>query len=161
MTRTSVAVTFGAIPARLRDDPRGVYDLIVYEVMQDVTQYTANRLAKNTPSGASGIAWRSIVPSVSRSLGGQWEGHVDYIEPAASYIGFVNDGTRPHWPPFEPIHLWATRVLGDPSATGRIRAAIARRGTKPQRFVEKTVDTLGPDLSRVADMAVSRAVARL
>jgi hypothetical protein len=158
-----VEVTMGEVPKKVTHEPGEVWKLIAYTVMTDVTNYVANRLALNTPSGATGMLARSVTPSVERNLAGNWEGHIDYAEPAGFYAGFAEDGTRPHWPPYAPIELWAIRVLGtsDPKVVGGIRRSIAMHGTKPQKFVQKTVDSLGSEVGMVADMAVGKAIAKL
>ena len=45
------------------------------------------------------------------------------------YANYVEFGTRPHWPPREPLRMWAQRRFGDESIGDRVAAAIAYRGT--------------------------------
>lgn len=158
----SVSIDYGKVPDAIRKSPDEVYRLIEYDVLTEASVYVANRLSLNTPSGASGKAAQSVVHDVSPGLLG-FEGHVDYSEPSGSYIVFADQGTRPHWPPYQPIALWAQRVLGttSPAIVGAIRFGISRSGTKAQKFVERTANEVGPDLGRVAAIAADKAVRRL
>jgi hypothetical protein len=51
------------------------------------------------------------------------------------YVDWVENGTRPHWPPSEPIELWAIRKFGISGKEAKrvsylIRSFIAYAGTK-------------------------------
>lgn len=54
----------------------------------------------------------------------------------APYARYVEQGTRPHWPPIEPLKKWARRVLGDESAAWAVQHHIAQHGTPAQPYVE-------------------------
>jgi len=56
------------------------------------------------------------------------------------YASYVNDGTEPHTPPFEPIQVWARRVLGDESAAGAVWNKIREEGTEGDHYVERAID---------------------
>jgi len=67
---------------------------------------------------------------------------IEYDAPHAPYIEY---GTRPHWPPIEPLAAWAVRVLQVPKAEARqvgflIARKIAAVGTEPQPFLRPAVD---------------------
>lgn len=130
-------VTFGAVPQTIRESPAEVVRQITYGAVVEGAEFLRGRLAVNTPVGATAKARQGVVSSAEVKFNGDIEGHVDYVAPA-SYIVFADQGTRPHWPPYAPIAYWAQRVLGDISAAGAIMRSIARRGTKAQRFVERT-----------------------
>lgn len=101
----------------------------------------------------------------------------------APYSAAVEVGSRPHWPPLQPILEWVRlrgmqgleagpgatghpgnvagqiRGLGDGTSTpvdaalivaNRIRAAIAKNGTKPTWFMKRTV----PEVERLLDSFV-------
>ncbi len=157
MSDLTVQVTLGAIPEKIAQSPQAVARVLAYAGMEEATEYLRGRLALNTPSGATGIARNSVVPSVEQTATGV-EGHLDYSEPASGYIAFVDQGTRPHWPPYEPIAYWARRVLrtDDPRVVRAIQRKIARSGTKAQKFVEKTAEEDGPQAQRVFAAAVER-----
>jgi hypothetical protein len=46
------------------------------------------------------------------------------------YVDYVEWGTGPHWAPIAPLKLWALRKFGDERIAYRVRAAIAKHGTK-------------------------------
>ena len=45
------------------------------------------------------------------------------------YANYVEFGTRPHWPPREPLRAWALRKFGDEQIGDRVAFAISQRGT--------------------------------
>ncbi len=49
---------------------------------------------------------------------------------------FVEKGTKPHWPPREPIEKWARIKLGQPGLGFVIARSIARKGTKAHPWFE-------------------------
>lgn len=60
------------------------------------------------------------------------------------YALFVHEGTRPHWPPRDPIARWLALRGGNPKDAFRVQRAIARRGTKPRPFLTQAMrDVLG------------------
>ncbi len=74
-----------------------------------------------------------------RELKNGWE-----IVYEAPYSDYINDGTRPHYPPFNSIFKWVKRKLGysDKKAYGIARAIqkkISLRGTDPKPFMSKAI----------------------
>ena len=78
-------------------------------------------------------------------------GVVEVNPPADVYAGYVETGTSPHFPPIEPLMLWAKRKFAvDEKEAKSIAFAIARKisvsGTKGhfmfQRAVENEQDTV-------------------
>lgn len=160
----TLRVELGFIPGLIQDQPAVVYDKIAYPALVAASEFMAGRLALNTPVGATGKARQSVVASVNRGGAfGDFVGRVDYAEPASSYILFVDQDTRPHWPPTAPIAYWASRVLSidDPRVVFLIRRKISRVGTKGQRFVERTAVENAGQAAQVAADAANRAIARL
>lgn len=49
---------------------------------------------------------------------------LEYAEP-------VEYGTKPHWPPKEPLELWGLRKLGSKEAGRSVWVSISKKGTKP------------------------------
>lgn len=158
-----VVITFGALPDLWRRNPQLLVDQITYPAILEGTEYLRGRLVLATPSGATGKARQSLYSSTSSGLFGTIEGHVDYAEPASGYIAFADQGTRPHWPPYQPIAYWARRVLftDNPRVVIGIQRAIARRGTRAQRFVESTARIYGDEAVQIVAGAIARAAARL
>lgn len=60
----------------------------------------------------------------------------------AEYARFVDKGTRPHWPPIQPLLGWARRVLGDESAAYAVQQKIAEEGTEPVHFIRDGVQAV-------------------
>jgi hypothetical protein len=54
------------------------------------------------------------------------------VAPSARYGRYVEQGTRPHWPPRAPLEGWARRH-GIPVCA--VQRAIARRGTRARPFL--------------------------
>lgn len=93
-------------------------------------------------------------------------GFVGYAGMASTYIGYVNDGTAPHWPPIAPLAYWAARKfglsVGSPEARRAgylVARAISRRGTKPVHFIEKVVNDDGPQARQLMADAIAEVVA--
>ena len=61
---------------------------------------------------------------------------------SAGYAEYVNDGTRPHWPPIGPLLGWARRVLGDESAAYAVQRKIAQEGTEGVGFIRDAMDAM-------------------
>lgn len=78
----------------------------------------------------------------------------------APHAAFVERGTRPHWPPEDPIRLWVARKLGitDDEENQRVaflvRAKIAREGTPPRKFMKRK-------LRRLKKIAMEEVLAEL
>lgn len=61
-----------------------------------------------------------------------------------NYALYVHEGTKPHWPPRDPIARWLAFKGGNPKDAWRVQAAIARRGTAPRPFLTRALqDVLG------------------
>lgn len=61
-----------------------------------------------------------------------------------SYAIFVHEGTKPHWPPRDPIARWLAFKGGNQKDTFLVQRAIARRGTLPRPFLTQAMrDVLG------------------
>lgn len=56
----------------------------------------------------------------------------------ASYALFVEEGTRPHFPPPAALAGWAKRVGANPFAVAR---AIAKKGTKARRMFGRVLES--------------------
>lgn len=139
----SVSVDMGALPKAMVQDQINPHVVAhaAAEAINVAGPYVMRRLALNTPVGATGKARQSVTFEPPTPHGfGQMTGFVGYGAPASLYIGFANDGTRAHFPPITPLTYWAARKLGDPRLGFLIARSIARFGTRPQYFVERTRD---------------------
>lgn len=81
------------------------------------------------------------------------------------YAPFMELGTRPFWPPWKPLYEWALRkVKGDRKAAGALaagaRMAIAARGIKAKRFLQRAIEDNSARIRRIIEQAVSQIVRR-
>jgi len=79
----------------------------------------------------------------------------------APYAVYVEEGTRPHWPPRAPIEFWAQKVLGDRALWFVVARAIARRGTKAHHMFRDAMAQVQPTLASRLQAAVDRAAQAL
>ena len=56
------------------------------------------------------------------------------------YGKYVDEGTKPHWAPISPFKKWASAKGLKPSVAYAVRASIAKKGTKPHRFFQVTIE---------------------
>jgi hypothetical protein len=56
------------------------------------------------------------------------------------YGVFVERGTRPHFPPIEPLKRWSALKLGNPNLAWAVAKKIAREGTDAQPFMQPALD---------------------
>ncbi len=54
----------------------------------------------------------------------------------------VHEGTRPFYPPIEPLKGWARRVLGSEDLAYAVQSKIAEEGIDPNPFVERAIQNL-------------------
>ena len=71
---------------------------------------------------------------------------------------FVEEGTRPHFPPVAPLEAWAARKLGSPGLGFVIARSIARKGTPAQPFMQPAVDDSIRDVERYFEIALDELV---
>ncbi len=105
----------------------------VQQFLLDLANELINELKANAPVGATGDLRRSIQVFSTR------DGRV-VLGTRLNYAGFVVTGTRPHTPPFEPIRVWARRVLGDESAAGAVWHSIRENGTEGNDFATPSIE---------------------
>lgn len=72
------------------------------------------------------------------------------------YAGAVEAGSRPHWPPEDPIKRWVERVINPPEdevdgITYAIRKKIAEEGTDPVYMVKDNLERMQAILEEVAE----------
>lgn len=102
---------------------------------------TAPKVQYYTPVGATGELRRDVSWEVTKS-GEVIEGRVTVTGPALEYAEPVEFGSRPHWPPVEPIQFWVMRKLGipveeAPRVAFLVSRKISRIGTPKFRMFEQ------------------------
>jgi hypothetical protein len=111
--------------AELREETR--------RIIVEVANTLVNELKEEAPVGATGDLRRSFqVFRVSED--------VVWLGSRLGYAQFVNDGTAPHTPPFEPIQRWARRKLGDADAAGAVWQKIRQEGTDPNPYLDRAME---------------------
>jgi len=95
------------------------------------------------------------------------EGVIGLVGTPLNYIVPVELGSRPHFPPIEPLIDWVKvkfGISGDKAARGAAFAVarkIAMRGTKEQRPFGRAFQSMEPQVRAMFDRAMGRIAARL
>lgn len=82
----------------------------------------------------------------------EMEGDAVIVGSNLEYAPHVEFGTRPHFPPLEPIEEWARRKLkGDKATARKIAWKIYHYGTPPQPFLRPAIDKLPEIIKRIME----------
>ena len=93
--------------------------------------------------------------NLQRSIQFRYQPIQAIIEPVANYATYVHEGTKPHHPPVRAIQGWALKRGINPFALAK---SMARKGTPPNKFVERTVENVGPKVSKYFETALEKIV---
>ena len=129
----------------------------MYGIVEDI----ATQAKERTPVGVSGILRASIGTRVSLGTDASTLvlGEV-YTGAQAPYAIFVEEDTRPHWPPWgsgSSLALWAQRVLGNAKLAFVVARKISRVGTKGRHFMRDALAQVRPTIEPRLRAAVERA----
>lgn len=102
------------------------------EPMRTATLLVTRSARKNAPVD-TGVLRASIMPG-SRQQG---DVTVGVVGSNVSYAPFMELGTRPHWPPIAALETWARR---HGTVAFLVARAIARRGLRPRRYLQRALD---------------------
>ena len=91
-------------------------DAETQDILEDIANTLVNELTREAPTGATADLQRSF--QIFRRSSGEI-----VLGSRLQYAEFVQTGTRPHTPPFEPIAIWSRRN----SATNRRRGLCGTR----------------------------------
>jgi len=84
------------------------------------------------------------------------------IAPNKNYAFSVHEGSRPHFVPVnnprDPLRIWAIKKGLNPYA---VQKSIAKKGTKPNRFVERTVDKSEAEAGRIFAQVLENIIKRI
>lgn len=75
-----------------------------------------------------------------------------FVAIEAPHADAVEHGSRPHWPPIQPLIDWAlVKGLANTEAEAKsigflVARAISRRGTRPRKYFAKAVARIKPDI---------------
>jgi len=135
-------------------------------VITEAVAFLERDVKELTPVGVFG-AQGGLLGSIAGEVRGRGTPAVKGIVASAQkYAEPVEKGTRPHFPPLDPIQLWVERKLGIDASESRsvafmIARAISRRGTKGQRMFERALEENWPVLERMFERAGFRITRRL
>jgi len=104
--------------------------------MQKSVHLLEGEIKKNTPVGVAGQL-RSSIGTEVKSLGGGVRG---IVGSPLSYAPYVEEGTKPHFPPVSALERWCELKLGDRRLAFVVARAISRRGTKAVKMFERGVE---------------------
>lgn len=127
--------------AKKWDLARGIVTKETLRTMHEVVALVERIVVSYTPVGATEQLRQGIEGTVTtaRDL---VEGRVTVVGPAVAYAESVEFGSRPHWPPPEPIRYWVLRVKRPaieevPKIAFLVSRKIARIGTPAHRMFQQ------------------------
>lgn len=132
--------------------------------MSKSTIKVASAAKKGAPVGVSGELRASITSKVTPIGARDVEGRVGSPLPYAVYVEM---GTRPHYPPLEPLVLWVQRKLSPSNdwqavmIARAIQLKIGRVGTKGVKFLEAAINDTEDDVNGYFDAALDHITERL
>ena len=115
------------------DELEGELDDETARILEDIANTLVNEMKKEAPTGATADLQRSI--QIFRRSSNEI-----VLGTRLAYAEFVQTGTRPHTPPFEPIQIWARRKLGDESAAWPVWQKIRQEGTDANPYVDRAFE---------------------
>jgi HK97 gp10 family phage protein len=128
-------------------------DLTGKPMMNAMRQATliVQRDAKKFAPVDTGRLRASITPDV-RVMTNTVEG---VVGSNVKYAPYMELGTRPHWPPISALEVWARRHGIEAFLVAR---AIAQRGTRPRRFLQKAFEKNVNRIERLLGNVVAKIV---
>lgn len=132
----------------------GMFPSVVRTAMDKSTRHIKSEVQNKIVS--EGIPYTGqLQQSVYAKVLGDTKGEV-YV--GAKHGIFVEKGTKPHWPPREPIEKWARIKLGQPGLGFVISRKIAQVGTKAHAYfapaVEKSVSYVNKTFEKTIDVLI-------
>ena len=115
------------------DELEDELDKETQDILLEIANEFVNQLQIEAPTGATADLQRSF--QILRKSNGEI-----ILGSRLGYAEFVQTGTEPHTPPFEPIQIWARRVLGDESAAGAVWQKIRQEGTDANPYVDRAFE---------------------
>lgn len=116
--------------------------------MRNATMMISRSAKINAPVD-TGRLRASITPSVESTA----DSIKGIVGSNVKYAPYVELGTRPHWPPIGALETWA-RSHG--TSAFLVARAIARRGTKAVKFLQRAFEENAPRIVRMIDLAVKK-----
>lgn len=76
---------------------------------------------------------------------------VSIVGAGAKHMKYPETGTRPHWPPPEPIRRWAKRKLGNEKLGFLVSRKISQKGTPAKPYLYPALQS---NLKKIQDMII-------
>ena len=140
----SISVDWSAID-RLSGAVPGASDLTA----KNIALHLLGELKDRTPKAKTGQLHSSWM--ISQKENGTWVVGSPY-----KWAEYVNTGTRPHKAPFDAIREWA-EFKGLPWFP--IWLAIARRGTRANPYIDRSIEATQKMVSVIANQAIAEVLA--
>lgn len=122
----------------------------ILNAMRDSTLLVQRKAKQNSPVD-TGRLRASILPEIRSS-----ENEVlGVVGSNVVYAPYMELGTRPHWPPISAVEVWASRHGMSAFLVAR---AIAQKGTKPRKFLERAFLDSEAAINRRFEKAVHEVV---
>lgn len=133
----------------------------VDRALHESALYLQSKVQEKTEVGVTGHLRESITTAFH--LGGDNPYAEVFIGSSAPYGICVEEGTRPHWMPWEPLELWVAKKIGGTpvmigAITALIRFKIAMKGTEGQHMFQRTYEEEKDTLNRYFVAAVERVM---
>lgn len=118
-----------------------IVEKVAFRALTKATALLERDIKERTPFGVTGLLRDSITAQRPYRLG--LDGLVGVVSSPLDYAVCVELGTKPHYPPLEPIKQWVLKKLGLPIVSVEpVARAIAwkikARGTKGARMFAKS-----------------------
>ena len=156
-----------AIEALWRMAPQIVGDEL-YRSIVEVDQYLKGELQQQLPKGAAGMGGGAgLAGSIATDEQRLADNVIGTVFSPLVYAWYVELGTKPHFPPIEPLEDWVQSKLGidDERERRQVAFLIARKisikGTKADGTWQRVLDAADPVLQRKGAEAVDRILDRL
>ncbi|MEI6221183.1 MAG: hypothetical protein WCP97_00565 [bacterium] len=75
------------------------------------------------------------------------------VYPSTAYAAPIEDGSRPHWAPIEPLKIWAKQHGMKENAAYAIQKKIAKNGTKARPFFAPAIADVERQASKTLEDA--------
>lgn len=134
---------------RIIDETATTFRTGLHRVMTDAVRLVGGAVVSHTPVGIGGPRGlrNNIIGKVS-SEADELVGRVTVntnVVPLIKALS-VEHGSRPHWPPVEPIRQWVLVKFNSEEPTWAVRRKIAERGTPEFRMFQTAYDETRDDV---------------
>ena len=144
-------------------------EIVVEELvagMREATLLAEREVKENTPLGVGGAAAGLHAPIAAREPQVAGNAVIGVVATSAPHAIPVELGTRPHFPPIQPLEDWARVKLRVPAGEARgvafaIAHKIAKEGTEGAFMFERGLAASRPQIERIFAARRGRIVERL